>query len=430
MASPRIIGALDLGSAKTTAVIAVAAPDEPPKVIGTATVPSKGVKKGIIINIEDAVNSIAQALTAAERMADESIGEIFISVSGKSILSKNNKGVIAITSEEITHEDVIRAIEAARTIMIPQDYEFLHVIPREYTVDSQPGIKYPIGMSGARLEVECHFILAPSSLLRNLAKCVQKLGLNVQAAIYSGWADTYSVLTDTEKELGVTLVDIGAGTTDVVIYNEGGVVFSKTIPLGGANITGDIAAGFHLGSLEDAEKIKLHYREIMEKAARNAPEKEEEKSTKKQNKESQETRDTSVDISELNIPDLKKISANFLDEIIRIRVEEILDLIKKEANNAGFDIATPAGIVVTGGTAKLYNITKMIKNYLNVPARIGLPKGLTGMVDELNSPEYATIYGMVLYAAENPDATTSVSHGSESESIIGKIKSLIKSIMP
>ncbi len=430
MASHRILGALDLGSSKIAAVISVVTEDEQPRVIGTATVPSKGIKKGMIINIEEAVNSIAKAVTAAERMANETIDDIMISVSGKSILSKNNKGVIAITNDEILQDDVMRVVEAAQTIVIPQDYEFIHMIPREYTVDSQPGIKYPIGMSGNRLEVDTHFILVPGSVLRNLSKCVQKLGLNVSAPVFAGWADTYSVLTSTEKELGVVLLDIGAGTTDAVIFQESGVVYTTTIPVGGSNITSDIAAGLHLGSLADAEKIKFNYKKIMElepmKSKHTDEDNDEDKKSKKKNK------DDTVDISFLNIPDVTQISKKFLNDIIQIRVEEILDLVKKSANSAGYDLSAPAGIVVTGGTANLYNITSMIKDFLHVPARVGTPKGLIGMTEEINTPEYATITGMILYGASNTEGQFEFSSDDSSgfKGIMGKIKNIIKSIMP
>ncbi len=429
MASYKIISALDLGTSKTTAVISVIEEGATPRVIGTATVPSKGIKKGVIINIEEAVSSIAQALSGAERMADETINEVIVSVSGSAIVSKNNKGTIAITGEEIVEDDVMRAIESAKTIMLPQGYDFLHIIPREYTVDSQPGIKYPIGMSGARLEVECHFILVPISQFKNISKCIQKIGLRPQSAIFAGWADTHSVLTDTEQELGVTLLDIGAGTTDIVIFQEGGIVYSGVVPVGGANITGDIAAGLHLGSLEDAEKIKMHYKEILE-----APAKSKTGSRRgKEKSESQEGEDDIVDISFLNIENLKEVSKSFLSKIIESRVEEILDLVKKEAHQAGVSVNTPAGIVVTGGSAKLHNIKSMIKNYLGVPARIGLPTGLSGMVEELQGPEYATIYGMVKYGASgawSSDLTSSVSDNNREGGIIGKISSFLKSLIP
>lgn len=427
MASYKIVSALDLGTSKTTAVISVVEEGAAPRVIGTATVPSKGIKKGVIINIEEAVNSIAQALSGAERMADETINEVIISVSGSSIVSKNNKGTIAITGEEIVEDDVVRAIESAKTIMLPQGYDFLHIIPREYTVDSQTGIKYPIGMSGARLEVECHFILVPISQFKNISKCIQKIGLRPQAAIFAGWADTHSVLTDTEQELGVTLLDIGAGTTDIVIFQEGGIVYSGVVPIGGANITGDIAAGLHLGSLEDAEKIKMHYKEILESPVKKSP------ARRGKQKEESEEDDDIVDISFLNIENLKEVSKSFLTKIIESRVEEILDLVKKEAHQAGVSVNTPAGIVVTGGTAKLHNIKGMIKNYLGVPARIGLPTGLTGMVEELQGPEFATIYGMVKYGASgawSSDITSSVSESSGRGGFFGKISSFLKSLVP
>lgn len=421
----RVLGAIDIGSSKITAVIATAEEGSDPRVIGVASVPAKGIKKGLVINIDEAVNSIAQSLSAAERMADVTIGSVVISVSGKAITSKNNKGAIAITHDEVTSDDVLRVIEVAKTVPVPQGYDILHIIPREYTIDAQNGIKYPIGMSGSRLEVDCHIVLAPSSITKNLAKCVQKLGISVEAFVFTGWADAYSVVTDTEKELGVALIDIGSGTTDVMVFQEGGVVYSGSIPVGGMNITIDLAAALSLSSLEDAEKVKLNFKQIMDLEPKEDKESKKDKKDKTKEKE-EPAKNDEVDVKHLNISGLEKVSQGFLEKVIKARVEEILELARQDVGRSGYDLKMPAGIVLLGGTSKLPKIATMVKEYIGTSARVGLPHGLEGMTEEITGPEYATIQGLVLYAAGNPEEVTST--GSEGEGFFGSITSRAKSI--
>ncbi|WKZ30112.1 MAG: cell division protein FtsA [Candidatus Dojkabacteria bacterium] len=432
----RIIGALDIGSSKITAIIASIEDLQTPRVIGLASVPARGIKKGLVVNIDEAVNAIAQALSAAERMADVTIGSVHLSVSGKAILSKNNKGIISITHEEITQEDFFRAIEASKTITVPQGYEILHIMATECTVDAQSGIKYPIGMSGSRLEVNCHIILAPSSIVRNIAKCVQKLAIAVESTVFSGWASTYAVLTDTERELGVVLVDIGAGTTDIVLFQEGGVVYSGSIAVGGANITNDIAVGLHLSSLEEAEKIKLHYREIMEAdTVGTAPAPKTEKGTKKE-KDAEEKVTTSssdeVELKFLGIQGLERVSKDTLEKIVRARIEEILELVREEISRVGYDIKVPAGMVLVGGVARLPKITGIVKDVLSIPARVGNPHGLEGMIDEISGPEFATAQGLILYAMLSPEegASSSGGEGNMFSGLTKRFQDMFKSIFP
>lgn len=428
----RILGAIDIGSSKITAVIASAEENADPKVIGVASVPAKGIKKGLVINIDEAVNSIAQALSGAERMADVTIGSVVISVSGKAITSKNNKAAIAITHEEVTSDDVLRVIEVAKTVPVPQGYDILHIIPREYTIDAQNGIKYPIGMSGSRLEVDCHIVFAPSSITKNLAKCVQKLGISVESFVFSGWADAYSVLTDTEKELGVSLVDIGAGTTDIMVFQEGGVVYSGSIPVGGTNITIDLASVLGLSSLDDAEKLKMNFKQIMEaeviesKESKAKEKKEEKEKDKKEKAKEKEEEQDMVDIRNLNISGLESVSQSLVEKIVRARVEEIIELARQDISRSGFDLKMPAGVVLLGGTAKLPKVSTMVKEFVGASARVGLPHGLGGMTEEITGPEFAAIQGLVIYASGNTEEVTA--SGSEGEGFLGNISSKFKSI--
>ena len=423
----KTIAVLDLGTSKTTALISEINEGGEPRVIGSATLPSKGIKKGVVINIEDAVNVVAQVLAAAERMADQPIEGVYLSVSGEYIQSTNQKGTVSVAGAEITHEDVQRAVESAKTQLAPypDNTEFIHIIPNEFTIDSQSGIKYPIGMTGSKLEVDCHFISIPKSAIQNLSKTVEKLGVEVYGHIFSGWADSYSVLTDTEKELGVTLLDIGAGTTDIVIFKEGKVVYSASFPVGGANITADIAAGLHLASLEHAEKVKLNLDNIFN-AKPDKPVNFKENSQKDKDESVTDKQTDDVDVDFLNIPDLKKVSKKYLRMVVDARIAEILELTEKGARKKGTTIKAPSGIVVTGGSAKLYGITKTIKDIVGVPARIGNPTGLTGMLDEIKGPEFATIYGLAI-STQTMVPASGTSNSSSSNSIVNKIKKLLKS---
>ncbi len=426
----RIIGALDIGSSKITAVIASVEDLSTPRVIGVASVPAKGIKKGLVVNLEDAVNAIAQSLSAAERMADVNFGSVFISVSGKSITSKNNKGVITVNHDEITQEDFLRVVESSRTITVPQGYEILHVIAREFTIDAQSGIKDPIGMSGGRLEVDCHIVLAPTSIVKNIAKCVQRLAISVDSTVFAGWASTYSVLTDTEKELGVLLVDIGSGTTDIVLFQDGGVVYSGSIAVGGSNITNDIAVGLHLSSLEEAELIKLRYKDIMD--AEPIIEKAEKTTKSKKSDEDVEETNDEVSLEFIGVQSVDKISKSVLEKIIKARVEEILELIRDEVVRAGYDVKVPAGMVIVGGSARLPKITSVVREVLNIPARVGNPHGLDGMVDEISGPEYATVQGLLQYAVSNPEEAMSSgpSEGSFFKGFSKRIQDIFKSLFP
>jgi cell division protein FtsA len=259
----KIITAIDVGSSKVTTVIAALDDaDRHPTVIGVYTHNSSGIKRGVIVNIDDATQSISESISAAERMAGVTVSDVYLTINGEQVNSINNKGVVAVSGPEITIEDTLRAIENARTLALPDNLNPIHIIPREFVVDKQGGIKYPIGMTGSRLEVETHIITAPTSAWLNLRKCVEQLGLNVVDIVFTGWASSLSVLTDTEKELGVTLLDIGSGTTSITIFQEGSIVFSGCVPLGGLNITSDLAIGLQL-SLDDAEKVKVNSKNFM-----------------------------------------------------------------------------------------------------------------------------------------------------------------------
>ena len=405
--SKKVIAGLDLGSTKITAVIATVDDAKAPQVIGVATQPSQGMKKGVIVNIDSAINCIATTLEAAERMAGVTVSSVYVTINGKHITSTNNKGVVAVSQDEIVREDVFRAIESARTVSIPPSREILHVIPREFIVDAQGGIKDPIGMSGTRLEVDAHIVSATSTSVQNLLKCIQNLGLRVDDVIFGGWASSTAVLTDTEKELGVLMLDIGGGTTSISAFIEDAITYSGCVAFGGTNVTSDIAIGLRV-SLEDAEKIKLSLDQIKRQANKSRfSESKSEKilALKKKGDDKDESGDEMLDLSFLNITDLEKVSSKMMDGIIEARLSEIFDLVIQQVEQSGLSAKMPAGIVITGGSALLPGITVVAKKVFGVPARVAYPRGIEGLVDEISLPSYSAAQGLILYGM-NDDGTS------------------------
>jgi len=433
--SRKIITAIDVGSSKITTVISAVEDSQQPTVIGVCSQPSKGIKKGVVVNIDDAMNSISESVTAAERMAGVTVSDVYVSINGEQVTSLNNRGVVAVSGSEIVIEDTYRAIENARTLSLPENLNPIHIIPREFVVDNQGGIKYPIGMTGGRLEVETHIITAPNSYWQNLKKCLETLGFNVYDVVFTGWASSLAVLTDTEKELGVTMLDIGAGTTSISIFQEGSIIYSGSIPLGGFNVTSDLAIGLQV-SLTDAEKIKVKLGDIMDNKALGTTAKklestpallrkvEEEKPKKKE-------KGDEIDLSALDITTDKKVSKAMLSKIVEARCEEIFEMAKENVTKAGYEIAMPAGIVVTGGTGLLRNITKVAQEVFGVAARVGYPSGLTGMTEEISDPSFSCVQGLIKHALDDDvEVNTGLGAKSDIKGIFGKIGDWFKSLMP
>ncbi|HNW32944.1 cell division protein FtsA [Candidatus Dojkabacteria bacterium] len=429
----RIITAIDVGSSKITTLITSVEDGKCPTVIGVCAHPSKGIKKGVVVNIDDATSAILESVTAAERMAGVTVSDVYVSINGEQVTSLNNKGVVAVAGSEITIDDTYRAIENARTLSLPDNLNPIHIIPREFVVDSQGGIKYPIGMSGGRLEVETHIITAPNSYWQNIKKCVEQVGATVYDVIFSAWASSLAVLTDTEKELGVTLLDIGSGTTGIAIFQEGSIVYSGCIPLGGSSITSDIAIGLQV-SLEEAEKIKVNMNKLFDskydgskpKEIKNIPtilrKAEPEKPKKKKEEE--------LDLNAIGID--KVVSKNMLEKIVGARCEEIFQMVKENISKAGYDIAMPAGVVLTGGTSLLRDITKFTQSLVGVAARVGYPSGLTGMTEEISDPSYACVQGLIKHAMDDEGeiSTTGEKGKVDVKNFFGKIGEWFKSLLP
>lgn len=435
-----IITAIDIGSSKICTVIAsLSEHGDTPQVIGVSVMPSRGVKKGVIINIDEAVNAIGESLESAEKMAGLTVSSAIVSINGKHITSANNRGVVAVAHGEITEEDIHRAIDNARTVAIPSTREIIHVLKREFIVDAQGGIHDPLGMSGNRLEVDSHIISALATTVHNLDKTVKQLGLSIDDIVFSGFAASEAVLTDTEKELGVTMLDVGAGTTCATIYVEDAISYSGCVPVGGDHITSDLAIGFTV-SIEDARRLKEKMATILEgyrekdrsesQPAFMRRDEEAEGVVEKAQKEraSKKTADE-LDISSLNIPDRPSISKELYDKIVSTRIEEVFELVSEQVKQSGFSMKQPAGVVLTGGTADLVGITKIAKDYFGIPARVGTPTGLTGFTEEISGPAFSVVQGLTLRGLDL-GVDEMGGPGESQGGVLGKLVGAIRKLIP
>lgn len=434
MSDGRIIVGIDVGTYKIVTVVAKVV-ESTVQVLGVSEVKSQGIRKGQIVDIEEAVGAINTSLEAAERMAGYSASHVIVSLGGNQIESQNSRGVVAISDPrgEISSTDLLRVIDAAKAISIPSTREIIHVLPRNYIVDGQEGIKDPVGMSGIRLEVDTHIITANGVSVRNLEKAFSEVGVDVDSFAFSGYASSLAVLSDTEKELGVILVDIGAGTTDISIYTEGSVSYSSVLAIGARHVTNDLAIGLRI-SLESAEKIKLY---LSQEQSRKIV-KTEDVETGEEGEKSKSSDE--IDLSSLGLPEeIRKASQKTLvDGIIRPRLNEICTMVGMEIKKSGFGGQTPAGIVLTGGGALTVGIRESARRTLAMPVRIGLPTDVKGIVDEVQHPSFSTAIGLIMYGARNTTGrSTSIGGismpkigGFGASKAIKKIISFIKSFIP
>lgn len=425
----KVVVGIDIGTSKIVTLIAKV--NEAINILGVSEVKAEGIKKGQIVNIEEAVAVINNSLEGAERMAGYSVSHVVASIGGSHVESQNSKGVVAVSTPEgeITRNDIVRVIDAAKAISLPSSREIIHVLPRSYTVDGQEGIKDPIGMTGVRLEVDTHIVTASTTALRNLEKALSEVGVDVDHIIFNGYASGLSVLSDTEKELGVVLIDMGAGTTDISIYVDGSVAYSSVLAIGARHITNDLAIGLRI-SLESAEKIKLFLSKPAERKKISPDELEEKPMPSKIDE---------VDLGPLNLPeDINRVSRKTLTEgIIKPRLNELFTMVGLEIKKSGFGGQTPAGLVLTGGGALTVGASESAKRMLAMPVRIGIPIGMKGIIDEIQNPTFSTSVGLVAYASKH-EVSASMPFGFSLPSlpyggsfkIFKKISDFIKSFIP
>lgn len=426
------VSSIDVGTSKITTLIATAADDGDVNILGVSTLPSRGLRKGQVVDIEEATSVISQSLEAAERMAGTTVARALISVGGSHIASLNSHGVVAVAEpdKEITTSDVKRVIEAAKAVQLPSSREILHVLARGYVVDSQEGIVDPVGMTGVRLEVDTHLVTGGATAVRNLYKCVEQLGVEVDGVVFGGFASAYSCLSDTEKELGVILVDIGGGTTDVAIFVEGALSYSSVIPIGAINITKDVAAGLRI-SLESAEKIKISLGQQPK-----APMMPQDSGSKGKRDQS----DDEIDISGLGLPEeMKSVSRRTLvDGIVKPRLNEIFTMVGLEVKRSGFGGMTPSGVVITGGGALTVGAVEAARRNLAMPVHIGTPLHMRGLIDEIATPAYATSVGLLLHGVKAGKSNGGAFLGNfgkigqriQIKGMAGKLIDLVKSFLP
>lgn len=424
----KIVVGIDVGTYKIVTIIAKLV-ENVVNVLGVSEVKSLGIRKGQVVDIEEAVSAINSSVEAAERMAGFNVSHVIVSIGGSQIESQNSRGVVAVSSpqSEISPSDLARVIDAAKAISLPSTRNIIHVLPRNYIVDGQEGIKDPVGMSGIRLEVDTHIVTANNVAVRNLEKAFSQVGVDVDSFVFSGYASSLAVLNDTEKELGVVLVDIGAGTTDISIYTEGSVSYSSVLAIGARHVTNDLAIGLRI-SLESAEKIKLFLSQNQNKKILKTEE-------AKESKPSDE-----IDLTSLNLPEeVTKVSQKTLVEgIIRPRLNEIFAMIGLEIKKSGFGGQTPAGIVITGGGAMTVGIKESARRSLAMPVRVGLPVNIKGIIDEVQHPAFSTVIGLAIYGAQNTTGSGSSSFGFSLPKgsaaglgkIFKKIIDIIKSFIP
>lgn len=377
-----VVAGLDVGTTKVACVIAKVDGSPGAEILGTGIAPSSGSKRGMVTNIEETVRAVAAAVGEAEQMAGVELQAVNVGVAGGHIKSVNSKGIIAIArpDREISAKDIDRCVEQARTLSLPPDRQIIHVLPKEFIVDDQRGVRDPRGMVATRLEVEVHVITGVVSSTQNLIKSVERAGFKVNVPVFQALASGRAVLTADEMELGVALVDMGGGTTDVVVFHDGAVRHSVSLPFGGENVTRDLAVGLRT-PLRAAEQIKRRYGAAMAVAERDEP---------------------MIEVADVGGRRARMISRSFVAEIIQPRLEEIFTLVKRELFQSGYQELLAAGLVLTGGCAKLTGICDLAEQIFNMPARVGVPAGVTGLADAVADPVFATAVGLVLYESGVP----------------------------
>ncbi|MFI4937647.1 MAG: cell division protein FtsA [Candidatus Berkiellales bacterium] len=372
-----LIVGLDIGTSKVVAIVGEITP-EGLEVIGMGSHPSIGIKRGVVVNIEATVHSIQRAVEEAELMAGCQIHSVYTGIAGSHIKSLNSHGIVAIRDHEVTQIDVDRVIEAAKAVAIPADQKILHILPQQFIIDAQDGVKEPIGMSGVRLEAKVHMVTGSVSAAQNIVKCVRRCGLEVDDIILEQLASSYAVLTDDEKELGICLVDIGGGTTDIAVFTQGAIRHTAVIPVAGDQVTNDIAVALRTPT-QNAEAIKLKYACALARLADPAD---------------------MIEVSGASDRPLRRLSRATLAEVVEPRYEELFSLIYAELQRHGLDEVIGSGIVVTGGCAKMEGVVELAEEIFRMPVRLGYPRYVTGMVDVLRNPIYSTGIGLLLYGRQ------------------------------
>jgi cell division protein FtsA len=399
----KLIVGLDIGTSKVVAIVGEVTADSEIKVVGLGSHPSRGLKKGMVVDIESTVQSIKRAVEEAELMAGCQIHSVYAGIAGSHIRSLNSHGIVAIRDREVFAHDVERVIDAAQAVAIPADQKILHILPQEYVIDSQEGIKEPLGMSGVRLEAKVHLVTCAVNAAQNIEKCIRRCGLEVEDVILEQLASSYSVLTDDERELGVCLVDIGGGTTDIAIFTEGAIRHTGVIPIAGDQVTNDIAMALRTPT-QYAEEIKIRYACALAQLA---------------------GADQAIKVPGVGERGARELSRQALAEVVEPRYDELFTLVQAEVRRSGFEESLGAGIVLTGGTSRMEGAVELAEEIFHMPVRLGVPAGVQGMLDIVKNPIYATSVGLLLYGLKQH--TVGVARETGGRGLMKRMKQWIQS---
>ncbi len=399
-----IVG-LDIGTSKVVALVAEVTPDGELNIVGIGTHPTRGLKKGVVINIESTVQSVQHAIEEAQIMADCHIHSVFVGIAGSHIRSQNSDGTVAIRDREVSRADLERVLDAAQAVAIPSDQKVLHTLPQDYVIDKQEGVREPLGMSGVRLEARVHVVTCAINASQNIEKCVRRCGLEIEDVILEQLASANAVLTEDEKELGVCLVDIGGGTSDIAIFTEGAIRHTAVIPIAGDQVTNDIAMALRTPT-QYAEEIKIRYACALAKLAGPGE---------------------TIKVPSVGDRPPRELSRQALAEVVEPRYDELFTLILSELRRSGYEDMIPAGIVLTGGTSKMEGAVELAEEIFHMPVRLGVPQGVKGIGDVVRNPVYSTAVGLLVYGLHK-QADGAIMAGKSHEqtedktALLGKIK--------
>ncbi|HIF74109.1 MAG TPA: cell division protein FtsA [Porticoccaceae bacterium] len=373
--SESMIVGLDIGTSKVVAIVGNIKEDGRLDIVGIGSHRSRGLKKGTVVNIESTVESIQRAIEEAELMTGCQIHSVYAGIAGSHIRSMNSHGIVAIRDGEVMRPDIVRVIDAAKAVAIPADQKVLHVLPQEFIIDSHDGVKEPLGMSGVRLEAKVHLVTCARNAIQNIEKCIKRCGLETEEIILEQLASSYSVLTEDEKELGVCLVDLGGGTTDIAIFTDGAIRHTGVIPIAGDQVTNDIAMALRTPT-ENAEEIKIKYACALTQLA---------------------SAEDFIKVPSVGDRAPRELSRQSLAEVVEPRYDELFTLVQAELQRSGFENLLAAGVVLTGGTSKMEGVVDLAEEIFHAPVRIGVPHNVNGLADIVRNPIYSTGVGLLLY---------------------------------
>lgn len=396
----RMIVGLDIGTSKVVCIVGEITLEGEVDIVGIGSHPARGLKKGVVVNIESTVQSIQRAVEEAELMAGCQIHSVYAGIAGSHIRSLNSHGIVAIRDREVFQLDIERVIDAAQAVAIPADQKVLHILPQEYVIDSQEGVREPLGMSGVRLEAKVHLVTCAVNAAQNIEKCIRRCGLEVQDIILEQLASGYAVLTEDEKDLGVCLVDIGGGTTDIAIFTDGAIRHTAVIPIAGDQVTNDIAMALRTPT-SHAEEIKIRYACALASLA---------------------GENETIKVPGVGDRVDRDLSRQALAEVVEPRYDELFTLIQAELRRSGYEDLIAAGIVLTGGTSKMEGAVELAEEIFHMPVSIGKPQGVTGLIDIVRNPIYSTAVGLLLYGAEHYERVAVPPHMGMT-SLVGKVRS-------